>query len=144
MLSVSVYLIILFHWIVVSLSSFCLSYPLTLPLSSCLGCIPQLIGLHLLRSLLRNVSCGSLLFVTYVRAFVQCFCFLLVAYCYFVSSVSLPVWRRCPLLATFLSIVLSLFSLLFFLRTCSRFDLVWFRLSCDHGWIRSGSVNNVR
>ena len=23
----------------------------------------------------------------------------------------------------------------------SRFDLVWFRLSCDHGWIRSGSVN---
>ena len=29
----------------------------------------------------------------------------------------------------------------FFLRTRSRFDLVWFRLSCDHGWIRSGSVN---
>ena len=23
----------------------------------------------------------------------------------------------------------------------SRFDFVWFRLSCDHGWIRSGSVN---
>ena len=23
----------------------------------------------------------------------------------------------------------------------SRFDLVWVRLSCDHGWIRSGSVN---
>ena len=23
----------------------------------------------------------------------------------------------------------------------SRFDLVWFRLSCDHGWIRSESVN---
>ena len=23
----------------------------------------------------------------------------------------------------------------------SRFELVWFRLSCDHGWIRSGSVN---
>ena len=21
------------------------------------------------------------------------------------------------------------------------FDLVWFRLSCDHGWIRSGSLN---
>ena len=29
----------------------------------------------------------------------------------------------------------------FFHRTWSRFDLVWFRLSCDHGWIRSGSVN---
>ena len=23
----------------------------------------------------------------------------------------------------------------------SRLDLVWFRLSCNHGWIRSGSVN---
>ena len=22
-----------------------------------------------------------------------------------------------------------------------RFHLVWFRLSCEHGWIRSGSVN---
>ena len=30
-----------------------------------------------------------------------------------------------------------------YLRTCSRFDLVWFCLSCDHGWIRSGS-DNVR
>ena len=29
----------------------------------------------------------------------------------------------------------------FFLRNCSRFDLIWFRLSCDDGWIRSGSVN---
>ena len=48
--------------------------------------------------------------------------------------------RRCPLLATFLSV---LFCLLFLLTSDSRFDLVWFRLSCDHGWIRSGSVNNV-
>ena len=29
----------------------------------------------------------------------------------------------------------------FFHRPRSRFDLVWFRLSCDHGWIRGGSVN---
>ena len=28
-----------------------------------------------------------------------------------------------------------------FLRTYSRFDLGWFRLTCDHGWIRSESVN---
>ena len=28
-----------------------------------------------------------------------------------------------------------------YLRTCSRFDLVWFHLSCDHEWIRSGSVS---
>ena len=54
--------------------------------------------------------------------------------------------RRCPLLATscpsfsvyFLSV---LFCLLSMLISDSQFDLVWFRLSCDHGWIRSGSVN---
>ena len=46
--------------------------------------------------------------------------------------------RRCPLLATSLSV---LFCLLSILISDSRFDLVWFRLSRDHGWIRSGSVN---
>ena len=34
-----------------------------------------------------------------------------------------------------------LFCTLSMLISDSRFDLVWFRLSCDHGWIRSGSVN---
>ena len=34
-----------------------------------------------------------------------------------------------------------LFCLLSMLISDSRFDLVWFRLSRDHGWIRSGSVN---
>ena len=34
-----------------------------------------------------------------------------------------------------------LFCLLSMLISDSRFDLVWFRLSCDHGWIRSGSVD---
>ena len=34
-----------------------------------------------------------------------------------------------------------LFCLLSMLISDSRFDLVWFRLSCDPGWIRSGSVN---
>ena len=33
------------------------------------------------------------------------------------------------------------FCLLSMLISDSRFDLVWFRLSCDHGWICSGSVN---
>ena len=46
--------------------------------------------------------------------------------------------RRCPLLATSLSV---LFCLLSMLISDSRFDLVWFGLSCDHGWICSGSVN---
>ena len=34
-----------------------------------------------------------------------------------------------------------LFCMLSMLISDSLFDLVWFRLSCDHGWIRSGSVN---
>ena len=34
-----------------------------------------------------------------------------------------------------------LFCMLSMLISDFRFDLVWFRLSCDHGWIRSGSVN---
>ena len=38
----------------------------------------------------------------------------------------------------FLSVLSCLLSMLI---SDSRFDLVWFRLSCDHGWIRSGSVN---
>ena len=46
--------------------------------------------------------------------------------------------RRCPLLATFLFVFFCLLSLLI---SNSRFDSVWFRLSCDHSWIRSGSVN---
>ena len=39
-------------------------------------------------------------------------------------------------------LVLSLLSAFpAYLRTFFRFDLVWFRLSCVHGWICSGSVN---
>ena len=34
-----------------------------------------------------------------------------------------------------------LFCMLSMLISDSRFDLVWSRLCCDHGWIRSGSVN---
>ena len=40
-----------------------------------------------------------------------------------------------------LLLVRPFLSLLSMLISDSRFDLVWFRLSCDHGWIRSGSVN---
>ena len=57
-------------------------------------------------------------------------------FCLFCDSA----WRRCPLLATFLSVSFCLLSLLFSERIPGLI-LVWFRLSCDHGWIRSGSVN---
>ena len=95
----------------------CVLHPLPLPLSSCLGCIPPLIGLPSLRF----YAVASSLFLLSV-------CFL------FVFSI---LSRRCPLLATFLSVLFCLLSLLI---SDSRFDLVWFRLFCDHGWIRSGSV----
>ena len=145
MLLVSVYLIffisfdccLLFLFLCFSFAV-CRIHPLSLPfaLSSCLGCISPLIGLPLLRSNpLRSVSYGCLLFVSYFCAFKVCFlCFLLV--------------RRCPftLLATFFVSVLFLLlsAVPAFLRTYSRFDLVRFRLSCDHGWVRSGLANNVR
>ena len=61
-------------------------------------------------------------------------------YCLCVLFVFPTLPRRCPLLTAFLSVLFCLLSLL---TSDSRFDLVWFRLSCDHdhGWIRSGSVN---
>ena len=93
-------------------------HPLPLPLSSCLGCIPPLIGLPSLRF----YAVASSLFLLSV-----CFCL-----CFSILS------RRCPLLATSLSVLVCLLSMLI---SDSRFDLVWFRLSCDHGWIRSGSFN---
>ena len=39
-----------------------------------------------------------------------------------------------------MSVLFCLLSLLISERIF-RFDLVWFRLSCDHSWIRGGSVN---
>ena len=92
--------------------------------------------------------CACLLFVSSVCAFV---CFVCVS-CGFIFNLSL----LCPILATmsfanyflFLSVhfcLLScpafLFFFFFLFRNCSRFDLIWFRLSCNHGRIRSGSVN---
>ena len=62
MLLVSVYLIILFHLIFVSFSPSvflfrCVLHPLSLPLSSCLGCIPSLIGLPFLRFMRLPLVC---------------------------------------------------------------------------------------
>ena len=84
----------------------------------CLGCIPPFIGLPFLR-FYAVVSCLFLLFV---------------------FSIFFCLSRRRPLLATFLLFLFCLLSLLISKRFF-RFDLVWFRLSCVHGWIRSGSVN---
>ena len=58
-----------------------------------------------------------------------CLCFF-VYVLYFIATMSFAGY--------FLSV---LFCMLSMLISDSRFDLVWFRLSCDHGWIRSGSVH---
>ena len=92
-------------------------HPLPLPLSSCLGCIPPLIGLPSLRF----YAVGSSLFLLSV-----CFCLCSLFYC---DDVLCWLLLARPFLYAF--------------HAHLRFpvDLVWFRLSCDHGWIRSGSVN---
>ena len=96
----------------------CVLHPLPLPLSSCLGCIPPLIRLPSLHF----YAVASSLFLLSV-----CFCFM---FFYFIAT-------------TFFAgyfLVRSLLSA-FHAYLLSRFDLVWFRLSCDHGWIRTGPVN---
>ena len=123
MLLVPVYLITLFPLIVVSFSPSVflfrsMFHPLPLPLSSCLGCIPPHIGLPSLRF----YAVASSLFLLSVCL---CLCFL---------------FYRDDVLCWLLSLSV-LFCRLSMLISDSWFDLVWFRLSCDHGWIRSGSVN---
>ena len=92
-------------------------HPLPLPLSSCLGCIPPLIGLPSLRF----YAVGSSLFLLFV-----CFC---LCSLFYRDDVLCWLLLARPFLYAF--------------HAHLRFpvDLVWFRLSCDHGWIRSGSVN---
>ena len=92
-------------------------HPLPLPLSSCLGCIPPLIGLPSLRF----YAVGSSLFLLSV-----CFCLYSLFY-------------RDDVLCWLLLARPFLYAFHAHLRF--PVDLVWFRLSCDHGWIRSGSVN---
>ena len=85
--------------------------------SSCLGCIPPLIGLPSLRF----YAVGSSLFLLSV-----CFC---LCSLFYRDDVLCWLLLARPFLYAF--------------HAHLRFpvDLVWFRLSCDHGWIRSGSVN---
>ena len=92
-------------------------HPLPLPLSSCLGCIPPLIGLPSLRF----YAVGSSLFLLSL-----CFC---LCSLFYRDDVLCWLLLARPFLYAF--------------HAHLRFpvDLVWFRLSCDHGWIRSGSVN---
>ena len=99
------------------LSVRCVLHPLPLPLSSCLGCIPLFIVLPILRF---HAVVSSL--------------FLLFVFCIFLPIATMS-------FAGYFLVRSLLFAFPAYLRTFYRFDLVWVRLSCDHGWIRSGSVN---
>ena len=128
MLLVSVYLIILFPLIVVSFSPSVFLFRCVASVALALVFMP---GLY---STAYRASFPAF-FMRLPLVCLYCLCvFLFVFYIFIFYILS----RRCPLLATFLSVLFCLLSLLIF---DSRFDLVWFRLSCDHGWIRSGSVN---
>ena len=122
MLLVSVYLLLFyFIWLLCpfrppsAIFFLCALHSLSLPsLSSCLDCIPPLIGLPFLRSLLRSVSYGCLLFVSSVCAFFVCFsvsCWFIFIFVFFVFLPGDNV--LCWLPDTFLSVVFCLISLYF-------------------------------
>ena len=97
-------IIILFYFIVLPLSSFCVffhcvSHSLSLPLSSCLCCTPLLKGLPILRSLLTRMF--FLLYAYYGVVFCL-FLLLLLFSCVFVASCFFPyiLSLLCPFLAT--------------------------------------------
>ena len=86
------------------------------------GLHPPLIGLPFLRF----YAVASNLFVQFVRFVYVFYFFLFIATMFFAGYFLVR-----SLLSAFPA----------YLRTYFRFDLVWFHLSCDHGWVRSGSVN---
>ena len=77
-------------------------------------------------------ACRATFPAFFMRLVLVCFYCLCVFVCvlYFLATMSFAGY--------FLSVFFCLLSMLI---SDSRFDLVWFRLSCDHGWIRSGLVN---
>ena len=120
--SLCLYTSFLFYFIAIPLPLllcfyFAVSHSLSLPLPSRMGCIPLLIGLlSSLRSLLRIMfflpyAHYVAVFVSSAFAFARVFCFLFIFYLFIVSSVSLP-GRRCPLLASLLSVFFCLLFLL--------------------------------
>ena len=119
----------------------CLSHSLSLPSSSSLGCIPLPIGLPFLRNLLRKMcflpyAYYVVVFVSFAFAFVCFFCFLFL--CILFLTLMYPFLATMSFLCCLLSCPFHFVCFpYFFLGLCSRLDLIWFRLSCDH----AGSVD---
>ena len=139
MILVSVYLILLFDFIVVSLSSFCVF--ISLCFASVVLALVSLPGLYSAASraaFLVYPAEKRIMWLPFVWFFYMCCCLcfcVLFIYVYLLSLLC-PFLHGDDVLCWLLSCPLSSF-----LRTCSRFDLVWFCLTCDHGWTRSGLVN---
>ena len=91
--------------------------------SVCFSCSSPIPGLIWFGSVYLVTTAGFVVVVCF-----YCLCVFLYAL-YFIATMSFAGY--------FLSV---LFCLLSMLISDSRFDLVWYRLSCDHGWIRSSSL----
>ena len=148
MLLVSVYLILLFHLIVVSLSSICVFISLCVAsVALALVFVPGLYSAAYRAASLANCR-GAFYVVAFCLSFCLCFCwcflFLVNSFLFHFCLFCVPSCMATMFFAGYFLVRSLLSAFPAFLRTYSRFDLVWFRLSCDHGWICSGSVNNVR
>ena len=97
------------------------SHSLSLPFFPCLGCILALIGMPFLRSLLRIIH--VVVFLLFVLLFVFVFVFLVDMHFIF-YLLCVPSWRRCPWLATSLSVFFCLLSSPFFSEHVH--GLIWF------------------
>ena len=119
MLLVSVYRIILFHWIVVPLFSFwgfismCAAF-VVLALVFLHGLFQLLIGLPFFRSLLGRMFFLPYTYLVVAFYFFCCFCFSLLLLYFILYFFCIRSWRRCPSLPTFLSVFFCLLSLLLF------------------------------
>ena len=116
MLLVSVYLIILFHLIVVPLFSFwvfisvCVAF-VVLALVFLPGLFQLLIGLPFLRSLLRRMFFLPYMYLVVAFYFFCFFRFSLLLLYFILYFFCVRSWRRCTSLATFLSVFFCLLSL---------------------------------
>ena len=96
---------------------------------------------------------GRMLFLPHARIICKIVVFLFVSSaifvcvyvsCFYVLCLLCPCFLATMFFAgccTFLVRCFLLSAFPVFPRPRTRFGLVWFGLSCDHGWIRSGSVN---
>ena len=116
----------------------CLSFAVRCIRCPCLvSLLPGSYSAAYMTACLACVACREGYFSCLTRILWLCrvcfFCFFCFCLCFFLATMSFAGYFHVRFLRSAFPV--------FFLRSSSQFDLVWFRLSCDHGWIYSGSVN---